>query len=299
MSIVVTTPSGRIGSRVVERLLASGRPFSVVARDPSKLSDAVRAKATVITGSLDEPSVLQKATAGATTLFLLVPPNFTTNDPAEFSLNVGRVAADAVRSNKVSRVVMLSSVGADRADMAGVTRLGLVEKMLEAATPNVAVLRAGYFYENMLGSVPTIADHGAFYLPFEAEQPISMVATHDIGDAVANALLDDAWTGHVMRAVLGPVDYTFAEVARLISAAIDREVRYVTVDKDAVRGALLGFGASAAVADDLATLYVGLAEHAGELVTRGGEASPTTMEEFVKSVLAPAIKGASAASHSH
>lgn len=295
MSIVVTTPTGHIGSRVVERLLAAGRSFTVIARDPSKLTAATRAGATVVTGSLGDPDVVAAATRGASTLFLLVPPNFTTDNPAEFSLNVGRVAADAVRANGVQRVVFLSSVGAGRDDLAGVSRLGLVEKMLEAAAPNVTSLRAGFFYENLLSGVPTIADHGAFYLPFAPNQPVIMAATHDIGDAVADALLEDAWSGHAVRPVHGPRDYTFSEIATLIGAAIGRDVRYLQVDRDAVRGALLGAGASAAVADDLSALYVGLAEHASELDGRGANAGPTTMEAFVKGVIAPAVSAAGVA----
>jgi uncharacterized protein YbjT (DUF2867 family) len=295
MSIVITTPTGKVGSRVAERLLASGRPFTVVVRDPSKLSADVRAKATVVTGSLEAPGVLQRATVGADALFLLLPPNFTTDNPAEHSFSLARIAADAIRTNRVSRVVFLSSAGADRDDLAGVTRLGQVEKLLEAAAPNVTVLRAGFFYENLLSGVPTIADHGAFYLPFTATQPVAMVATRDIGDAAADTLLDATWSGHSVRPVVGPEDYTFTEIAQWIGAAIGQDVRYVTVDRDAVRGALLGAGASVAVADDLSTLYVGLATHADELGTRGTESSPTTMQEFVNTVLAPAINGLRAA----
>jgi uncharacterized protein YbjT (DUF2867 family) len=263
------------------------------------LSADVRAKATVVAGALDTPGVLERATVGAETLFLLVPPNYSTNDPADFSLTVGRIAADAVRTNKVSRVVMLSSAGAHRDDLFGVSRLGRVEKMLEAVAANVTSLRAGFFYENLLSGVPTIADHGAFYLPFSATQPVTMVATRDIGDAAADVLLDASWSGHRVRPVQGPADYTFAEIAQWIGAAIGREVRFVTVDRDAVRGALLGSGASAAVADDLSGLYVGLALHADDHEPRGAQSSPTTMQAFIRTVLAPAIIGAAAPAPSH
>jgi uncharacterized protein YbjT (DUF2867 family) len=117
-----------------------------------------------------------------------------------------------------------------------------------------------------------------------------MVATRDIGDAAADALLDGSWTGHLVRPVQGPAEYTFAEIAQWISAEIGRDVRYVTVDREAVRGALLGAGATAAVADDLSLLYVGLAAHADDHEPRGSHVSPTTMQEFVRTVIAPAVR---------
>jgi len=296
MSIVVTTPTGHIGSRVAARLLASGRPFTVIARDPSKLSAAVRATATVVTGALDAPGVLERATVGAESLFLLVPPNFVTQDPAGFALTVGRLAAEAVRVNKVSRVVFLSSAGAQRSDLAGVSRLGQIEKMIEAVAPHVLSLRAGFFLENLLNGVPTIADHGAFYLPFPADQPVTMVATQDIGDVAATALLTASWQGHVVQGVHGPSDRTFGEAAQVIGQAIGREVRFLRVDRDAVRGALLGAGASAAVADDLSAMYIGLAQHAADREPRtAATTTPTTLEQFVADVLAPVIAGVTAA----
>jgi uncharacterized protein YbjT (DUF2867 family) len=290
MSIVVTTPTGHIGSRVVERLLASGQPFTVVARDPAKLSAAVRAGATVVTGSLDDPGVLEKATVGASALFLLVPPNFRTDDPAGFSLSIGRLAADAVRVNGVSRVVFQSSAGAHRSDLRGVSRLGQIEKLLEAVAPNVTSLRAGFFYENLLNAVPTIASHSTFYLPFSPDQPITMVATQDIGDAAADALLDTSWQGHRVRGVHGPADHSMREVAALIGAQLGREVHYVQADFAGVQSALLGAGATPAVAEDLGALYVGLGTHAADHEARSLDTTgPTTLASFAATALVPAI----------
>ena len=39
--IVVTTPTGNIGSKILAPLLAAGESVRVIARDPSKLAPAV------------------------------------------------------------------------------------------------------------------------------------------------------------------------------------------------------------------------------------------------------------------
>jgi uncharacterized protein YbjT (DUF2867 family) len=78
--IVVTTPTGNIGSQVVKNLLAANEAVRVIARDPARLAAEIRAKVEVVPGSSDDESVLTRALEGAESLFLVVPPSFTTND---------------------------------------------------------------------------------------------------------------------------------------------------------------------------------------------------------------------------
>ena len=59
--IVVTTPTGKIGSQLVPRLLAAGEKVRVIARDPSKLSPRFLDKVDVTKGSTDDPEVLSAA----------------------------------------------------------------------------------------------------------------------------------------------------------------------------------------------------------------------------------------------
>ena len=296
MSIVITARTGQIGSRVVARLLESGNAITVVARDPSKLSAAVRAAATIGAGSLDDPGVLERATIGAETLFLLIPPNFSTDDPSGFQLGIARLAAEAVLRNGVTCVVLLSSIGAHRSDMAGVSRLGAAEKLFDAVAPNVLSVRPAFFLENLFSAVPTIVDDGAIYFAFSADQRGPLIATHDPADVVAAELLDAEWTGHRVRELHGAADRSFAEVAAVVSNAIGKPVHYVTVERAAVQRALLGAGTSAAIADDYAVLYTKLAEHFDDHAPRSAESTtPTTVEQFVAEVLAPAIASASAA----
>ena len=49
--IVITTPTGDIGRQVLDRLLDSGEAVRVIARDPARLPERVRARAEVVPGS--------------------------------------------------------------------------------------------------------------------------------------------------------------------------------------------------------------------------------------------------------
>ena len=68
--IVITTPTGKIGSKLVEELLSAGAPVRLIARDPERLAPKVRDNVEVVKGSSDDESVLSEAFEGADSLFL-------------------------------------------------------------------------------------------------------------------------------------------------------------------------------------------------------------------------------------
>jgi nucleoside-diphosphate-sugar epimerase len=59
--IVVTTPTGQIGSKLVPHLLTAGEAVRVIVRDPSKLAPDIRERVEIVTGSLDDEAVFQSA----------------------------------------------------------------------------------------------------------------------------------------------------------------------------------------------------------------------------------------------
>jgi uncharacterized protein YbjT (DUF2867 family) len=290
MKIVVTTPTGQIGSRVVERLLESGNEVVVLARDPGRLPDAVRARAGVRQGTLEDADFVAEATAGADALFLLVPPSYAAEDWGAWQLSVGRAAADAVRGNGVRRVVFLSSAGAHRDDLSPISRLGDIERLLKAAAPDVAALRAGFFMENLLQSVPTIQAQGAIFQAIAPDVPVPFVATRDLGDEAARWLADPSWSGHVTHLVLGPEELTMPAAADAVAAAAGRTVAFVPVPPEAVRDALLGMGSSPSVAEGYAQMMRGLDASRFELEPREGIIrGRTTLAEWSRAALAPAL----------
>jgi uncharacterized protein YbjT (DUF2867 family) len=72
--IVITTPTGDIGHRVLQHVLQGSEPVRVIARDPSRMPQEVRQRVEVIQGSHGEAATIEKALAGAEALFWLVPP---------------------------------------------------------------------------------------------------------------------------------------------------------------------------------------------------------------------------------
>src|SRR4029077_18555292 len=103
--IVVTTPTGSIGRQVLENILDGGRPIRVIARDPSRLPPKVIERVEVIEGSHGNVDVVNKAFAGADTVFWLVPPDPHARSIDAAFLDFTRPAAAAIQSQRVKRVV--------------------------------------------------------------------------------------------------------------------------------------------------------------------------------------------------
>lgn len=290
MSIVVTTPTGNIGSRIVRVLLQAGVRPTLIARTPSKLSDEVRALADVRQGDQTDAASIIEATRGASTLFWLNSPAHGSSDPIGDYLKLAENAAQAVRENGIARVVFLSSMGAELRHGAGVVDgLGQSEEILNATDASVLHLRPGFFFENFLGQLDPIRG-GVLPAPLPRDVSFPHVATRDIGDIAAARLLDPTWSGRHTQGIHGPKDLSLPEVAQTLSEATGRKIDFVEVPDEAFRGALIQAGLTEAYAEGLLQLYVGLrsnftAENPRTEVTT----TPTTLGAWAYEHLRPAL----------
>jgi uncharacterized protein YbjT (DUF2867 family) len=154
--IVVTTPTGQIGSQLVRNLLASGEAVRVIARDPARLAPDPRAKVEIVQGSSDDDGVLMRALDGAESMFLVVPPSFKTTDDKEHYLQFTRPVCRVVKSHRVKRVVTVSGVGRRIAVKAGPVSASFAKDAeIEKTGVDFRALWCPSFMENMLRAFPT------------------------------------------------------------------------------------------------------------------------------------------------
>ncbi len=296
-AILVTTPTGHIGSRVADRLLAAGADVRVFVRDAARLAPAVRERADVRTGSIDDADALADAMRGAEAAFILVPPNYTADDWPAWHRAVGGAVERAATRSGVARLVFVSSQGAHRDDLGPVSHLGAIERALRAALPHVVALRPAYFFENALAALPTIAESGAIYGLFDPDLAFPQVAAGDIGDVAARWLLDASWRGHHVAGVHGPRDLPMGELAALAGEALGRPVQYVPVPLEAVQAGMAAAGMTPSVIEGYGALLGGLAATRFERPeARTAETTtPTEFAAWARAVLAPAFGAAGAA----
>ncbi len=290
MPIVVTTPTGQIGSRLVEQLLKRGADVAVLVRDPNKLPESVRDRVRVHQGSQDDPSAVRAATQGAESLFWLTPPDPAAPDPAARSAQFQAAAVSAIETNAIPRVVHLSSVRADHA-----TGMGLIsithrdELSLDGTPASVLHLRPGFFFENFLQYLDPIRQNGIVPVPSPGTTPVPMIATADIADAAAEALLNPTWSGRTIRALHGPTDLTWRHAVEILGQALNKPLQYVELTSDQFRQAASAF-ASPNWIDLYLEMVQGFSTPGALAEPRTSEATtPTTLETWARNVLAPKL----------
>ena len=98
--IVVTTPTGNIGAKVLQDLLDRNAPVRVIVRDAARLAPRIRGRVEVVVGSHGDAEVVSRAFAGARTVFWLVPPDYRTHSIHASYVEFTRPAAHAFDSQR-------------------------------------------------------------------------------------------------------------------------------------------------------------------------------------------------------
>lgn len=293
MRIVINTPSGNVGRALVEALLARGAQLTLISRSPDKVKAFEARGARIVEGSIDDAAVLDSALEGAGALFWLTPPA-TRPDFTSWAVATAKVAAEAVRRRAVRRVVVLSSVGAQSGSGSGPVGVLLgVEDAFRAVAPDVVALRPGYFMENVLRSLGSIAKAGAIFSPVPADEKAPVVATKDIAAVAADELASPR-AGHRIRGVHGPVDLSGKDQAAILSEALHMPIAYVQVPVEAAEQGMRDAGMPPFAVDLLGEMYRAiLAGRLSPAEPRSAETTtPTTFADFARETLRPAILAA-------
>ncbi len=241
--------TGNTGSIVAQRLLAAGKKVRVAVRDPGKVADLAKAGAEVVRIDLADAASVAKALDGAEGAYVLVPPDLSSTDLVGRGAKISAAYASALRGSSVKHVVALSSVGADVERGTGpiVIARGL-EQALAGTGVKSTFIRAPYFMENLLGYAHPMKSDGVLPVFGGGEaHPFPMIATKDIGETAAAALLAPPAASEIVE-LSGPSAYSYADAAAVASKILGRTVKPLVLPIDALVPALTKVGMSANVA---------------------------------------------------
>lgn len=289
--IVVTTPTGSIGSQVVDNLVDAGAEVRVIARYPEKLSQKVLQSAEVVQGSMDDGRILRSALAGADALFWCIPPAFRAPDTLEYYRHFGTVVCQAIRDTGLKQVVGVSSLGRGAAKKAGpISNAHMMDAMIEETGVSYRALWNPGFMENLLRYSDAIRQKGLFFLPSKPDVKAPVVAVRDIAAVATRLLLDRSWTGQGGVPVLGAEDLSYNDMADIISEVLARPVRFQELSAADFKSNMLRAGASEAFAQDLVDMRQAISNGVYSTVPRTLEDStPTTFRTWCEDVLKPAV----------
>lgn len=240
MKIVVTTPTGHVGSHLVPLLLQAGVRPTLFCRSAERLAPALLDVCDVVEGDQTDAVDVTRALTGAQAVYWVSPATHDDAPLAGYATVTASLVA-ALHETKVPRIVFQSSVGAEaRRGFGDIDGLGATEAALDATSNDLGLtvthLRCGYFFTNLELSAEEIRS-GVLSTTFPLDVRLSWVAPQDVAAAAAVRLLSTAWKGRDTLGVLGPEDLTFAEAAAALSTALGIPVRaqYMSLD-DAAEG---------------------------------------------------------------
>lgn len=296
--IVITAPTGNIGHQVLDNVLTGDQPVRVIARDPAKLPAEVRDRVEVIQGSHGDPQVVTRAFKGADALFWLKPGDPNAASAEASYVDFTRPAAEAIRSQRVKRVVDVSALGRGTAyaGRAGYVTASLAMDDLIAST-GVAfrALTAASFMDNLLRQTRVIKEQGMFFDMISPDIKLPAVATRDIAAVAARLLLDDSWTGHDEVPLLGPEDLSGNDMAAIASEVLGTPVRYQQIPGQALKDQLTGLGLSEAMAQGMLDMMTAKDNGLDNGIARTPQHAidtPTTFRQWCEDTLKPAVHAA-------
>jgi uncharacterized protein YbjT (DUF2867 family) len=300
MIIAVTAPTGQVGSKVASYLLnMKGVQVNLLTRDRLKVRQFEDLGARVSEGDLQDMEYVNRATSGTDALFWVTPTPPTTDDLRGFQNQLGANAATAIVTNRIGRVVNLSSIGAHLGHGTGpIDGLHDVEQHLnkaaEAISAHITHLRPAFYMENYLRTAEPILKQGAVPLPVAGERQVPMIATDDVAVEAVRQLAF-AVNGGTAKPLLGPRDMRFEEAAEILGKALGRPIRHVRIEPAEAREALASTGISDDVARRTVEMYESVQE--GRLTAESprtdAASTPTEFRVFCEEVLVPEIRRAS------
>lgn len=237
MSILITGASGTVGSRIVQRLAASGEDVKALVRTPGKI--ALPAGATEVVGDMGSATSMRAALSGVRTLFLLNAVAADETTQALMTLNLARDAG-------IERIVYLSVIHAELyTNVPHFTGKHTVERMIESLDMPATILRPAYFMQNDERIEPVIENYGVSPMPI-GKAGVRMVDVRDIAEIAAAELLarhraPDPLPRRTLD-VVGPEALTGESAARLWSEALQREIRYGGDDLDGFEQQMAAYG---------------------------------------------------------
>ena len=221
--IVVTTPSGTVGSEVVRLLMASQPtlPFCAATRNPDKIKQQYGFQINAVAFDFEQPATWPAALEDIQILFLVVP----TPQPKLIRERILPFIDAAVQAG-CQHIVYQSVPGAGRQKFLPHYQ---VERHIETTGVSYTFLRPSYFMQNLCGKSSThgvdIAIYREIFIP-AGKGAISFVDTRDVAAAIVKVFTTPLAHKNQSYLLTGPQSLDFYAVAEIFSQTLGSPVHY-------------------------------------------------------------------------
>lgn len=245
--LIGATGQAQIGAALKAQLQARKLPFRVLAHTPASFDRLTQEGIEAILADDTHPGQLAAAFQDIDRFFLLTP-----GSPDQPALE--RRLVEAARQAGVRHVVKLSVLGAGDPDVSLLRYHGASEQFIRQSGIGYTFLRPNAFLQNLgTRDVAQIKQYGSLANSI-GDGAVSMIDTRDIAVVAATTLSSDRLIGQTCE-LTGPAALSYAEIARTLTALLDRPITYRALSDDAYRSALLSVGLPAWRAEGVSALY--------------------------------------------
>jgi len=211
--ILVTGATGNVGAELIARLVSRGIPVKAAVRSARSASTPTGAE--VVEFDFGNPETLASALAGVDRVFLMRPPQLA--DAAAMSPFI-----QAMHTAGVEHVVFMSVQGAGTNPF--VPHHG-IERLLKRSGLGWTFLRPSFFMQNLTTTHGTdIRERDEIYVP-AGKGRTNFIDAADVAEAAVVCLTAPGHAGKAYE-ITGSEALTYEEIARIISAACGRTIRY-------------------------------------------------------------------------
>ena len=227
--ILITGATGTTSQYAIQHLVDKGIKVRAMVRTFDERSEALKAKGVeVVQGDFLDIKALRAALDGIKRAYFLYPfKDYLPKAAAYF--------AKVAKEKGVEMVVEMSQMGAHEDTPSPATQNHVItEDIFEWANVGAVHIRPGLFAWNYLGfAAPTVVDHQKFYYP-DAEAKYTIVHPKDIGEVVAEILMDENKEKHLGKKyeLSGDKVYDALGVAKDISDLVHEEIEFVPITVD-------------------------------------------------------------------
>src|SRR5262245_21927671 len=227
--VLVTGATGDTGRATIDELLAHGQQVRALAHGKDERSKRLEDRGVeVVYGDLLDFNQVRAAVSGVRRAYFVYPicPGI---------VQATAYFAQAAKDAGLDGIVNMSQVTArPDAKSHASTDHWLAERVFDWSGLNVAHLRPTYFAEWLLYVAPMIRA-GLLHVPFGTGKH-APIAAEDQGRVIAGILDDPAAHKGAIYPLYGPVEYTYAGTAKLLSRILGKSVEYKQIPFDSFLG---------------------------------------------------------------
>ena len=289
---VICGASGNTGSYIAKKLIEKNQKVRLIGRSKEKLKKLIDKGAEAFIGDLKNPAFTLSAFEGATTAYILIPPNNLALDLRKHQNDIINPIVEVIKKTSVKNVVALSSLGAQLPLNTGFV-LGLhdlEEKLKNIDDLNLLILRCGYIMENTRTQINLIENRGFVGSIILPDTKLPCVALKDIADLAFKRLSALDFTKYEIMEALGPKDITFNDMTKTLAKTLninDLKFKHLSIEEE--KEILNNYGLSNNVAESMIEFEEAI--NSGQLfagVNRNPENTTyTTFEEFAEQMVKP------------